>query len=120
MIALHITIWLIRVFGSYLDGRAGRGTMPWMLRAFGRIEYRLFKFGAPFWLLRILNSFHFANWLRRDVPIIILYWIIYGAPWHQPLIWLFWMACHLVAHRWVFYPLGEKLRNFKIVIERIG
>lgn len=102
MVHLHIVIWLLRFSGSFLDGRVGRGTMPWNLSIDNALKLAL----------RALRSFHFWNWLRRDIPIIILYWDIYGAPWVDPLTWAGWTALHYIAHV-LAYGVGEKFKNEK-------
>jgi hypothetical protein len=103
MFVFHVCIWLIRVFGSYLDGRVGRADMPWAL-VFVRLnlQHRL-----PAWLIRVLNSFHTLNWLRRDVPISLLYGQIYGWPHENVEAWLLNALLHLIVHRFC-YKLGEK------------
>lgn len=78
---LFITFSL-RIFGSYLDGRIGRGSMSW-------------------W------SFHLLNYFRRDIPIIVLYVFNLGWPWQDlSALWLYLAGSHFFVH-YAFYFIGE-------------
>ncbi len=81
---IHAIIWLIRIFGSFLDGFNGR-TVGWL-------------------------AFHVPNWFRRDVPIALLYWLAIGPIWNHPFDWGVAALGHFMAHH-VFYQLGELVRR---------
>ena len=81
---MTLIIWLLRICGSLLDGWNGRRIGWW--------------------------PFHVVNWLRRDVPIVILYWHQLGAPWLAAADWFAVAILHTVAH-WVLYLTGEKMKE---------
>ena len=84
---LYSVTWLIRIPGSYLDGRVGRGSMTW-------------------W------AFHLLNWLRRDAPIATLYYCLWGADLATWPLWLSHALLHFAVHHLAYY-LGELLYAVK-------
>ena len=82
----HVIIWLLRLAGSFWDGWNGRNAwVPWLLG-------------------------HLVFWIKRDIPIIALYWRQYGKPWGSHWwLWGIFAILHTFAHH-LFYWLGELAR----------
>ena len=79
--ALIFTTFLLRVFGSFLDGSAGRGRLS-------------------------RKVFHILNWMRRDVVIVIIYFYTLRT-WQE---WVVAAMLHYVLHQ-IAYRLGEVYVN---------
>ena len=80
---VHLCVWLLRIFGSLLDGWNGRRIGWW--------------------------PFHIFNWMRREVVIILLYFQLYGWPWIDIQLWMRLAALHTLGH-YVFYRIGEEMK----------